>query len=113
MRKIILSFLSLVFLASCATTNNLQPKENAISAYNNDLQTSIDIKTNIPQQPVDQVPVIQPPIIQPMWIPPHTTTDKRVFITGHWIFVQINNPTWYIDSTKNPIKLGITVEKEQ
>ncbi|OSS42877.1 hypothetical protein DESAMIL20_307 [Desulfurella amilsii] len=113
MKKTIMALCSLIFLASCATSNELKPKENMTSAYNNDSQTEINIKTNIPQESVSQVPVIEPPVIQPMWIPPHTTQDKRVFITGHWIFVQINNPTWYINSTKNPINLGLEVEKTQ
>jgi hypothetical protein len=43
-------------------------------------------------------PVYQPPRIVKVWVPAHTPQqDKRVLVAGHWTFVMVEDPHWYIE----------------
>ena len=45
------------------------------------------------------LPVFQEPKIIKVWIPPHKSMDDRnVLIAGHWSYVMIEDPSWYIDN---------------
>ena len=45
------------------------------------------------------LPVFQPPKIVKVWIPPHKSQDdKDVLIAGHWSYVMVEDPSWYIDN---------------
>lgn len=44
------------------------------------------------------VPVIDPPIVKKVWIPNQKSEqDAGVLIAGHWAYVMIKGPTWFID----------------
>jgi len=45
------------------------------------------------------LPVFQEPKIIKVWIPPHKSKDdQNVLIAGHWSYVMIEDPSWYIDN---------------
>ena len=45
------------------------------------------------------LPVFQDPKIIKVWIPPHKSKDdQNVLIAGHWSYVMIEDPSWYIDN---------------
>lgn len=45
------------------------------------------------------LPIYQQPKIIKVWIPPHKSKDDaNVLIAGHWSYVMIEDPSWYIDN---------------
>ena len=45
------------------------------------------------------LPVFQQPKILKVWIPPHKSKDdQNVLIAGHWSYVMVEDPSWYIDN---------------
>jgi hypothetical protein len=45
------------------------------------------------------LPVFQEPKIIKVWIPPHKSKDDHnVLIAGHWSYVMVEDPSWYIDN---------------
>ncbi len=45
------------------------------------------------------LPVFQEPKIIKVWIPPHKSKDdQNVLIAGHWSYVMVEDPSWYIDN---------------
>ncbi|MBF0485818.1 MAG: TraV family lipoprotein [Candidatus Omnitrophica bacterium] len=54
------------------------------------------------------LPVMVPPRVVKVWIPAHTVSgDKDVLVAGHWTFVMVEEPGWYI---KNELSLKMTAE---
>ena len=48
------------------------------------------------------LPVFQQPKIIKVWIPSHRSKDDRnVLIAGHWSYVMVEDPSWYIDNEIN------------
>lgn len=59
------------------------------------------------------VPVIDPPIVKKVWIPSHKSEqDAGVLIAGHWIYIMVKGPTWFIDEeVQNQIEINIMPHK--
>ena len=57
------------------------------------------------------LPVFQEPKIIKVWIPPHKSNDDRnVLIAGHWSYVMVEDPSWYIDNEINrEMSVGVIV----
>ncbi len=44
------------------------------------------------------VPVMQPPIVKRVWIPEQKTDGQNdVLVSGHWVYLMIEGPKWFID----------------
>ena len=44
------------------------------------------------------VPVMLSPIVKKVWIPPRRSLElDHVLIAGHWEYIMIKGPRWYID----------------
>ncbi len=41
-------------------------------------------------------PVMTPPEVVPAWIYDHVTPGDATMVTGHWIFIKLREPTWYL-----------------
>lgn len=42
-------------------------------------------------------PVYEPPRIIKVWVPAHVDdNDKDIMVAGHWVFVMVDAPQWYI-----------------
>jgi len=57
------------------------------------------------------LPVFQEPKIIKVWIPPHKSKDdQNVLIAGHWSYVMIEDPSWYIDNeVTKEMSVGVIV----
>lgn len=46
-------------------------------------------------------PVIEPADVRLVWIPAHKSKeDKDTLVAGHWIYVMVREPGWFINSQK-------------
>jgi len=57
------------------------------------------------------LPVFQEPKIIKVWVPPHKSKDdQNVLIAGHWSYVMVEGPSWYVDNeiTKD-MSVGVIV----
>ena len=54
-------------------------------------------------------PVYEPPRVAKVWVPAHVAReDKGILVAGHWTFVVVDQPRWYIEdhaAGKNGIPL--------
>jgi hypothetical protein len=57
------------------------------------------------------VPVIEPADVRLVWIPAHKSKeDKDTLVAGHWIYVMLREPAWFIDSQKeNKVRIPLMV----
>ncbi len=56
------------------------------------------------------IPVMNEPVVRKVWIPDHKSEeDADVMIAGHWSYVMIQPPTWFIDEKKIDARLPIVV----
>ena len=47
---------------------------------------------------VPYFPVYEPGRVEKVWVPAHVSLqDKGVFVAGHWAFVMVEEPHWYIE----------------
>ena len=43
-------------------------------------------------------PVYEPPRVAKVWVPAHVAReDKGILVAGHWTFVVVDQPRWYIE----------------
>ena len=56
------------------------------------------------------IPVVNDPVVRKVWIPDHKAQDNSdVMIAGHWVYVMVQPPTWFIDGKTVDTKLPIIV----
>ena len=111
----ILTTLLLLSISGCATAKlkTTDPDQNRVKTFADIYEKSkeaekIDILHN-PGAALQMgaqmgytkpyLPVFQEPKIIKVWIPPHKSNDdQNVLIAGHWSYVMIEDPSWYIDN---------------
>ena len=64
------------------------------------------------------IPVVNEPEVRKVWIPDHKSEDNSdVMIAGHWVYVMIRPPTWFIEGetveTKFPVIVPSLAEPNQ
>jgi hypothetical protein len=63
-------------------------------------------------------PVYEPGRVEKVWVPAHVAReDKDVLVAGHWTFVMVEEPHWYIqdhgmDNIDVPVVLSTSPRKE-
>jgi hypothetical protein len=46
------------------------------------------------------VPIVNPPVVRKIWIPDHKSMDDQdVLVAGHWTYVMVEGPKWFIDTS--------------
>ncbi len=56
------------------------------------------------------IPVMNEPVVRKVWIPDHKSeNDSDVMIAGHWSYVMIQPPTWFIDGKTVEAQLPVIV----
>lgn len=56
------------------------------------------------------IPVMNEPVVHKVWIPDHKSRDDSdVMIAGHWNYVMIQPPTWFIDNSLMDTQLPMIV----
>ncbi len=56
------------------------------------------------------IPVVQEPIVRKVWIPDHKSSeDASVLIGGHWVYLMIQGPRWFIDQEAAETKVPVIV----
>jgi len=110
MKKYILTLLILfvISLTGCATTApKSNPEEilnNAINGGNNKpavITQSMDLKTN----DLPYIPILLPPQVERIWIYPHVTPTGEL-VTGHWIFIKVDDGKWYLEDFNSLRDIG-------
>ena len=114
LRPIVIILLS-ISISGCATARlkSVNSDPNAVQTFADTYQKSkeaggIDILNN-PGAALQMgaqmgytkpyLPVFQDPKIIKVWIPPHKSKDdQNVLIAGHWSYVMVEDPSWYIDN---------------
>lgn len=108
-------FLTLLLCVSCATS---QPKKwtdynkTPSETYHEALGSSrVPEGLGVPAMKYDfkapVKPVMTPPEVVPIWIYDHVTPDGTM-VVGHWIFVVLREPKWYIHDRTVPDTAGST-----
>ncbi len=47
------------------------------------------------------VPVVEAPVVRKVWVPDHkSNADPDVLVAGHWTYVMVEGPKWFIDTEK-------------
>lgn len=69
-------------------------KESGLSAnVAPSLKMSVDVGQEKPY-----FPVYVPPKIVKVWVPAHVARgDRKILVAGHWTFVVLEEPRWYIE----------------
>ena len=45
------------------------------------------------------IPVVQQPIVRKVWVPDHKSQeDSDILVGGHWAYVMVQGPKWFIDT---------------
>ena len=63
-------------------------------------------------------PVYEPGMVEKVWVPAHVAReDKDVLVAGHWVFLMVEEPHWYIqdhgmDKIAVPVILPTAPRKE-
>ncbi len=56
------------------------------------------------------VPVYAPPRVVKVWVPAHVAwQDKDVMVAGHWTFVVVTPPRWYIEDDKGAFNISVVL----
>ena len=110
---------SLILINGCATTAVKKESGGMIDAYSRGVHESkaeaaAFIKDNLTVKNTygyvePYIPVRVPGDVRMVWIPTHKSPDdKDVLVAGHWIYVVVKDPAWFIDE-QAPSKAKIPV----
>ena len=56
------------------------------------------------------IPVMNEPVVRKVWIPDHRSEENvDVMIAGHWSYVMIQPPTWFIEGKSINAQLPVIV----
>jgi hypothetical protein len=56
------------------------------------------------------IPIINEPVVRKVWIPDHKSEENSdVLVAGHWLYLMIQAPTWFIENKKIDTKFPIIV----
>ena len=56
------------------------------------------------------IPIMNGPVVRKVWIPDHKSQDNAdVMIAGHWNYVMIQPPTWFMDGQSMDARLPVIV----
>ncbi len=56
------------------------------------------------------MPVMQGPVVRKVWVPDQKAKDKGdVLIAGHWVYVMVEGPRWFIDHGTSDIEVPVIV----
>lgn len=60
------------------------------------------------------IPVMNEPVVRKVWIPDHKSKDNPdVMIAGHWNYMVIQAPSWFIDHELKEAQIPIIVPTKQ
>jgi hypothetical protein len=55
-------------------------------------------------------PVIEPPVVRKVWIPDQKSEqDGSILIGGHWRYIMLSGPKWFIDNKVQDTKVPVIV----
>ena len=47
------------------------------------------------------IPVVQEPVVRKIWVPDHKSADDPdVLVGGHWMYVMLEGPKWFVDGER-------------
>ncbi len=70
-------------------------KESGLTA--DVLAPSVGLAVDIGQEK-PYFPVYEPPRVVKVWVPAHVARgDKNILVAGHWTFVVVEPPRWYVE----------------
>ncbi len=56
------------------------------------------------------IPVIEQPIVRKVWVPDHKSDqDGGVLVGGHWVYVMIEGPRWFVEEQTQEAHLPVIV----
>ena len=59
------------------------------------------------------VPVISAPLVKRIWCPNHKSKkDADTLVAGHWVYVMVRGPKWFIETQEGPGKFPVIVPRE-
>ncbi len=102
-------------ISGCATTHSpkqAKPKrQRLIDVYAGSVgQSRQDMKKFIDDKLTEQntygyvkpyVPVIEAPLVRKVWVPDRKSeADADVLVAGHWSYVMVQGPKWFIDTER-------------
>lgn len=125
----LLLIICLLLTSGCSTVERDPLKEGSREMADIYLKSMKDAKEDVGQYVANQlkehqtfgyvkpyVPVIEPPMVKKVWVPDHKSEeDGNMLIAGHWVYLMIQGPRWFIeDETQEniqPIVVPGKVEK--
>src|SRR3989338_93941 len=58
------------------------------------------------------VPVISAPLVKRIWCPNHKSKkDADTLVAGHWVYVMVRGPKWFIETQEGPGKFPVIVPR--
>ena len=56
------------------------------------------------------IPVMNGPVVRKVWVPDHKAQDDAdVMVAGHWSYVMIQPPAWFIDGKSADTRLPVII----
>ena len=56
------------------------------------------------------IPVVQGPVVRKVWVPDHKSEqDGAVLVGGHWVYLMIEGPRWFVETEIPDAHLPILV----
>lgn len=112
----VLIILLIVILNGCTTSvkkndpRTLTKKKTLMDVYINSVQDGNNdagqfMENKLKEQQVfgyvkPYVPVLEQPVVRKIWIPDQSSEDDaQVLVSGHWTYVMVQGPKWYVDNT--------------
>ena len=60
------------------------------------------------------VPVISAPLVKRIWCPNHKSKkDADTLVAGHWVYVMVRGPKWFIEIQEGPGKFPVIVPRAE
>ena len=120
----LITLMLLILISGCASNNSAQ-HINARPALMTDIyaesvgQGQKDVGKFVEENLKEQktfgyvkpyIPVIEQPVVRKVWIPDHKSDqDTTVLVGGHWVYVMLEGPKWFIEQESNRTQIPIIV----
>ncbi len=113
--RVLICLVVISAISGCATAHQQKPKaqhRTLMDVYADSVgQSRKDMKKFIDDKLTEQntygyvkpyVPVVEAPQVSKVWVPDQKSkSDPDVLVAGHWTYVMVQGPKWFID-TESP-----------
>jgi len=121
--RLVILIISIGWISACASSKVAEKKQLPRTMVDLYTQGSLDagkevaefIDQHLKEQKIfgyvrPYIPVMNQPVVRKVWVPDHKAEDNPdVMVAGHWVYLMIQPPRWFIDETETEAKLPVIV----